>query len=389
VPVTAGAKASRESVTQRGVAEAGYSSVMPPTQPANPPPGPLPLAQELFDAGRFAEALALLRPLQRRPLTLLELAQAESLHCRSAFRVGELAEAERVARALLARVDAGVEPALAARFDVMAVAVVACGELALFEDCLNHLRELLALSARIGDLAHWVRARGSAANCFCLLGDLWAGERVLAELAGAFMGPDLEMRLEFTVRSNHASVTLLIARQARSAGQLAEADEALVSAAASMERGAEIAARLQDRRLTAFAQVHALELALLRGEPPAAPEALQQMIHAAEDAGLRAHVRQLRLLQSELQLAAGETAAALHTLQQLQAGSNDGHELSSRIRLHQLLHRARRAAGELAAAELARDEAERLLAFRSFKQAQAQSRFVRLRLELEHLHRKR
>jgi hypothetical protein len=346
-------------------------------------------AQDQFDAGRLAEALVTLRQLDRDRLTLLDLARADNLHCRSAFRVGEMAEAERAARSLLTRVDAGVETALSARFDVLAVAVVACGELALYDNSLNHLRELLGLAARIGDLPSWVRARGSAANCFCLLGDLWAGQRVLAELAGAFMGPDLEMRLEFTVRSNHVSASLLVARLAQAAGDPTAAEQALHEAGASVARGEEIAERLQDRRLTAFTQVHALERALLAGEQPAPSQALLEMISSAENAGLDAHVRQLQLLRAELLLAQGAPAEALPVLQQLQARTSAGHELSSRIRLHEHLQRALRATGHTEAAHAARDEAERLSAFRSFRQAQAQSTFVRLRLELEHLHSRR
>lgn len=350
---------------------------------------PLDLAQAAFDAGRFGQALPLLRSLDRARMAGPARLLADSLQCRAAFRVGELQEAVERSRSVLEAAPVSPSSELPARFDVLAVAVPSCAELGLYDESLDRLRDLLGLASRLGELSYWVRARGSAASCFSLLGDVWAGERVLAELAGAFLGPDLETRLEATVRNNHVSVCLLLARAAQAAGEHAAAQQSLEAAAASLARCQEIAQRLADARVAAFLRVHELELALLRGEPMAPCNTLDETIAQADAGGLAAHARQLRLLHAELLLAAGQGDDALQQLQRVQALLRPGHELSSRIRVQQLLHLAWRRRAELQAAHTARDEAERLLAWRHFHQSQAQSRFVRVRLELEHLYRQR
>jgi hypothetical protein len=342
-------------------------------------------ARLAFDQGSYAQALTLLRALDRTPLAPLQRCEADSVHTVAAFRIGELDEAAERAGAIMQSCDVGVEAALPLRFDALAVDVVASGELLQFERSLNSLRDLLSLSARMGKFSLWVRARGSAATCFALLGDLAAGRRVLAELAGAVHGPEIEPRYEATVRGNLASTCLMLARQARAAGDEAAAAEAIEDVDAAIARSKEIAAQLNDSRLAAFVRVHEAERALL-----AAPDAswlapLQQAADAAAGAGLAGHVRQLHLLQAELMAACNQhEAAALH-LRALRPQLRPGHELSSRIRLHQAHARVLAALGDLRAAWAERDEAERLQALRQLRQAQAQSRFVRHRLELEHL----
>jgi tetratricopeptide (TPR) repeat protein len=348
-------------------------------------PDPLAEARRAFEAGRLDQALAILRPLPREDLAVTDIAVAERLHALAAFRIGEFDEAAGRAPALRERVNPGVEGALEARFDVLSVAVVATGELARYEECLERVREQLTLAGRMGGLVPWVRARGSVASAFNFLGDVWAAQRILATLAGS-LGPNIEPRLESTVRNNHASVCLLMARMADEGGDPAARDEALMDAAASVQRGAEIARQLDDPRLVSYSRLHVLELAMLCGEAqPSADIDLAAAIAEAEAAMFRAHWRQLKLLDAEMHLAAGDARGALDRLQPVLERLGDAHALSSRIKLHVLRHRALRAVGEYAQADASHAEADRLQAYRLYRQARAQSALVRTRLELEHL----
>jgi hypothetical protein len=348
-------------------------------------PPPLAEARAAFAQGQYALVLALLRPLERSPLVPLVRCEADSLHVVAAFRIGELAEAADRAEALNRDCDVGLEAALPLRFDALAVDVVASGELLRFERSLDSLRQLLALASRLGKLGHWVRARGSAATCFALLGDLPAGRRVLAELAGAVHAPEIDPRFEATARGNLASVCLTLARQARAAGDDAAAADALEDVDAAIARSQEIAEQLRDTRIAAFVQVHLAERALLVSPHPQWLAPLQDAAETAARAGLAGHVRQLQLLQAELMCACGQHEAAALLLRGLRERLQPGHELSSRIRLHQVSARVQAALGDLAAAWAQRDEADKLQSLRQLRQSQAQSRFVRHRLELEHL----
>jgi hypothetical protein len=375
-----------------------YPSARRPAPAANPVveavqpsilPTPLSDARDAFDQGNYTRALALLRPLERAPLAPLVRCEADSLQAVAAFRVGELAEAADRAQVLMQDCDVGVEAALPLRFDALAVDVVASGELLRFERSLAALRDLLSLAARLGKLGHWVRARGSAATCFALLGDLPAGRRVLGELAGAVNGPEIERRYEATVRGNLAAVCLLLARQARLAGEEAAVAEAIEDVDAAIARSKELAGQLNDTRIAAFVQVHEAERALLVQPHPRWLAPLQDAADAAARAGQAGHVRQLQLLQAELMCACGQHEAAALLLRTLSTQLQPGHELSSRVRLHQVHARVLAALGDMGRAWAERDEAERLQALRQLRQVQAQSRFVRHRLELEHLFNRR
>ena len=125
-----------------------------------------------------------------------------------------------------------------------------------FEALRDHLQRMQAAAVRAGSLADFVRGRGTAANAFALLGDPWAGQRLLSELAGMFQAGSNDRRLEATVRNNHASACLQVARMARQGLDNAACEEALDHASASLERTREIALTLQDTRVAAFADVH-------------------------------------------------------------------------------------------------------------------------------------
>jgi hypothetical protein len=233
------------------------------------------------------------------------------------------------------------------------------------------------------------RARGTVATCFSLLGDPWAAQRLLAELLGMFQARSDELRLEATTRGNHASVCLQIARLAQWGGDPAAGDEALDHAEASIARAREIAQALGDTRVVSFADVHSAELGLLRGDADAALALLGGAVARADAAGLWAHARQLRLLEAEARTAAGDLPAAHALLDQVAARIGEGHELGVRVRLHTQLQKVLTAEGDVVAA-LAQSEQARVLGrFHQYRQARAQSRWLRVRLELEHLYRLR
>jgi tetratricopeptide (TPR) repeat protein len=344
-------------------------------------------AQADYDAGRYIAALDAAR--------LADAAEPASdgaalrLRCLTAFRLGELDEAAQAALRLVA-LTARHEPAQPLRFDVLTVSVVAAGELARFDQSIEHLRLVQQAASRAGTHHEFIRGRGTMANCFALLGDPWAGQRLLAELIGQFQasaGGASERRLEATVRVNHASVCLQIARLARQGGEEADCVDALEHAQASIERTREIALALQEARVAAFADVHAAELALLRNEHDSALRLLHGAVTQADAAGLWAHARQLRLLEAEALHARGDHDAAWERLRTVGQRLGEGHEIGARIRWHSQLQRVLKARGEPTLALQHFEHARVLAQFRQYRQARAQSRFLRARLELEHLYR--
>jgi hypothetical protein len=344
-------------------------------------------AQADYDAGRYTAALDAARQADDAESTAD--GAALRLRCLAAYRLGELDEAAQAALRLVA-LTANNEQAQPLRFDVLTVSVVAAGELARFDQSIEHLRLVQQAASRAGTQHDFMRGRGTMANCFALLGDPWAGQRLLAELIGQFQasaGSTNERRLEATVRVNHASVSLQIARLARQGGEDADCVEALEHAQASIERTREIAAELQEARVAAFADVHAAELALLRRDNDSALRLLQGAVIQADAAGLWAHARQLRLLEAEALHARGDDDAAWHELRTVGLRLGEGHELGARIRWHSQLQRVLMARGEPTLALQHLEHARALAQFRQYRQARAQSRFLRARLELEHLYR--
>jgi hypothetical protein len=339
-----------------------------------------------YDAGRYINALQ-----RARALDSDEPAAdgtALRLRCLAAYRLGELDEsAAAVLR--LAALAARNGRAQAVPFDVLTVSVVASAELARFDQAIEHLRLVQQAAARAGTHTEFMRGRGTMANCFALLGDPWAGQRLLAELVGQFQAGTPQPRMEATVRGNHASVSLQIARLARQGDDAAGCAEALEHAAASIERTREIATLLQDPRVAAFADVHAAERALLCGEHDTALALLEGAVAHADAAGLWAHARQLRLLEAEALQSRGDSSAALALLHAVGERLDDGHELGARIRYHSQLQRVLAARGDSAAALVHFDRARSLAQYRQYRQSRAQSRFLRARLELEHLYRYR
>jgi hypothetical protein len=343
-------------------------------------------AQADYDAGRYISALQRARELDRDHPAADGLALR--LRCLAAYRLGELDESATAALRLVA-LTASNERAQTLRFDVLTVSVVASAELARFDQSIEHLRLVQQAAARAGTHTDFMRGRGTMANCFALLGDPWAAQRLLAELVGQFQGGTLEPRLEATVRVNHASVCLQIARLARQGDDAAACDDALEQARASIERTREIATLLQDPRVDAFADVHAAELALLRGEHDSGLALLEGAVAHADAAGLWAHARQLRLLEAEALQSRGDSSAAWALLQTVGERLDDGHELGARIRYHSQLQRVLAARGDSVSALAHFERARSLAQYRQYRQARAQSRFLRARLELEHLYRYR
>jgi hypothetical protein len=343
-------------------------------------------AQADYDAGRYIGALHVARTLDRDDPSAD--GSALRLRCLAAYRLGELDESAAAALRLVA-LAASNEHAQTLRFDVLTVSVVASAELARFDQSIEHLRLVQQAASRAGTHTDFMRGRGTMANCFALLGDPWAGQRLLAELVGQFQAGTSEPRLEATVRVNHASVSLQIARLARQGDDAAGCDEALEHALASIERTREIATLLKDRRIDAFADVHAAELALLCGEHDSALTLLEGAVAHADAAGLWAHARQLRLLEAEALQSRGDSSAALALLHAVGERLDDGHELGARIRYHSQLQRVLAARGDSVSALDHFGRARSLAQYRQYRQARAQSRFLRARLELEHLYRYR
>ncbi|MEK8034706.1 hypothetical protein AACH06_28140 [Ideonella sp. DXS29W] len=357
---------------------------MPPADPTHATAA-LDQARQRFAEGALVEAVGLLSAMDRQGRPASEIAAIEHLQCLACYRLGQLSDSLQCARSFLQQADPGIENEVELRFSVLTVAVVAAGELARFEESLQWLSELLGLSSRLGSLSHYVRARGSAASAFLLLGDLWAAERVLGALACEFDRPHQEQRLETTMRCNHASLAFDLARMARDAGDVEAAQQSLDSAAASVERATRAAASLEDWRLITFVRLHQLELCLLQGRWDMAEEHLRAAKQDAEQAGLNAHWRHLQLLEAKWRLARGEARSALDLLDGLLHTELPTNELSTRIRLRDLRYRCLVALGEPIAALSARQSFDELSGLRAYRQAQAQSRLMRTRLEMEHL----
>jgi tetratricopeptide (TPR) repeat protein len=345
----------------------------------------LELARQRFADGRLVAVVELLEPIDRQDLPATQVASIDHLQCVASFRLGQLSDSLRCAQSFLTRVDSGIESEVEQRFSVLAVAVVAAGELALYEQSLQYLAELLTLSARLGDLSHYVRARGTAASAFLLLGDLWAAQRVLNALSGEFDRAHDEQRLETTMRCNHASLCLQLVRMAREADDAEAATQALQEAAVSVRRATSRASELQDLRLVIFVRLHEVELSMLQGHLEQAEQHLAHALHDAQSAGLNAHWRHMQLLEAELLLMRGTADRALPILEGLVAAEHAGNELSTRIRLHDLQCRCLSALGHHAAALSARQAHDKLQAARAFRQGRAQSTLMRTRLEMEHL----
>jgi len=343
-------------------------------------------AQAAFECGQYVAVLESLRALTTEPGNDSDAVAALRLRSMAAFRLGELDEAASVAQRLIEVVGRTAQAA-PVRIDVLAVSVVAAGELARYEQSIEHLQMMLPAAGRTGTLTDFVRGRGTAANCFALLGDPWTAQRLLSEVAGMFQGAATHARLEATVRTNHASVSLQIARLARQGGDPMTCEEALEHAAASLERAREIARDTADPRGQAFSDVHAAELALMRDHPDAALALLDGAIDRAAAAALWAHERQLRLLEAEALLLKGNVAVARKHLDRVAARLNTGHEIGARIRYHAQMQRALEAVGDHAGALVQLEQARTLAQYRQYRQARAQSRFLRTRLELEHLYR--
>lgn len=357
-------------------------------QAPEPPETLLHGAQAAFDAGRVQQALDAARSLDTDAVPAALRIEARRLRALVAFGLGEFDEAAAAAQALLKQLG---DHALTypSRLPVLAVSVVAAGELARFDQALGHLQQMLSAASRAGSLDAYVRARGTAATCFELLGDPWAGQRLLSELLGLFQGLPGEAVLEAATRHHHAAVCLRIARLAHDAGDAAGCADSLDHAEASLQRAGEIALTHGAALPDSAADLCACEAALLRGDAAAAAVQLQTALDKAQAARLPASVRLLRVVLAEALNCKGEPERALALLSQVEPQLRDGHGLGLRIRCLRQLQLACAATGAheqaLAHAARARQLEQSLL----YRQSSAQSRFLRTRLELEHLYRYR
>lgn len=352
-------------------------------EPVEPPE--LATVRTAFDGGRFHTALSIAkRLLDAQPGPDVAL-PARRLLTNAAFRLGRLDEAIASAQAAIEQLGSATSHPI--RFDALAVLVVAQGERADYDASIEALRQLLAQAARGDALRDQVRARGSMASCFALMGDPWAAQRVLADMATWLARLRGETRIEATVQTNHASVWIEIARLAFEGGDAEAVAQAIAAAAAPLARAREIAAELGDARIAAFADVHECELLLMRGEAARAQAILRDALARADDAGLSAHGRFLRQLQAEALLRDGEPEAALRALRASEARLGPGEDHTSRIRQLNLLHAACAALGDFAQALVHVEQARELERIRHWRRAAAASKHLRLRLELEHLSR--
>lgn len=352
------------------------------------PVAALEAARADLDESRLPAALAAARAIAMGDAPPAARIEALRLQAVAAFHLGEQCETVETVQTLFARLgDAAVT--YPQRSALLAVSAVANGELARYDESLAHLQQMLSVAARGGSFESYVRARSTAATCFALLGDPWAGQRLLSELLGLFQGLPSEAPLETAVRNNHASICLRIARLARDAGEAGASTEAIEHASASLERVREIVKRTRDGRRGALADIYAAEMTLLRGNAADAASQLQRSIEHAIAVGQPAHVRFLRVLQAEAFSAAGAPERALLLLREAAPSIREGHCLGLRIRCVQQMQRACAAVGAheeaLGHAARARLLEQHLL----YRQLHAQSRFLRSRLELEHLYRYR
>lgn len=351
--------------------------------PEDPPE--LATLRAAFDGGRFQTALAIGRRLLADPPRPEVALPARRLLTNAAFRLGRFEEAISNARGAIEQLGSATSHPI--RFDALAVLVVAHGERADYDASIEALRQLLAQAARGDALRDQVRARGSMASCFALMGDPWAAQRVLADVASWLARLRGEPRIEATVQTNHAAIWIEIARLAFEGGDAEAVAQAIASAAAPLARAREIATELGDARVAAFADVHECELLLMRGDAARAQSILRDALARADDAGLSAHGRFLRQLQAEALLRDGEPEAALRALRASEARLGPGEDFTSRIRQLNLLHDACAALGDFAQALVHVEQARELERIRHWRRAAAASKHLRLRLELEHLYR--
>lgn len=343
-------------------------------------------ARALRDANDLAAAHELARQIWKRSTEAEQGIEAGVIACSAAFRLGELGHAIEAGEQVLALLRPGaVRPQ---RFDVLAQLTVAYGELARYDEAINAVLAMFDLSDRTRSLRDTVRARGTAASCFALMGDPWAAYRLMSDVADQLSALPGESRIEATARINTASICLLAARMSRAADDRSGTQDMLDAAAESVERTSAIARELGDARIEAFAQVHACEAALLRGQfaatLPRVRAALEQLAGAqASHVRLPAQERWLRLFEAEILIEQGEAGQALQTVQPLVRQLGPNHELSARIRVLDLLARATAANGDAPRALTFRERFLALEQHRSARQLRAVSFHHRARADIE------
>jgi tetratricopeptide (TPR) repeat protein len=338
-------------------------------------------ARALRDANDLTAAHELARQVWKRSADAEQGIEAGVIACSAAFRLGELGNAIEAGEQVLALLRPGaVRPQ---RFDVLAQLAVAYGELARYDDAIGAVLALFDLSDRTRSLRDVVRARGTAAACFALIGDPWAAHRLMSEVAdqlGALRG---ESRVEATARVNTASICLLAARMARNADDRTGMQDMLDAAVESIERTSVIARELGDARIEAFAQVHACEAALLRGEFASTLPRVRAAVEQLSSVRLPAQERWLRLFETEILIEQGDATQALQTVQPLVRRLGPNHELSVRIRVLDLLARATAANGDAPRALTFRERYLALEQHRSARQLRAVSFHHRARADIE------
>lgn len=341
-------------------------------------------AGRALEAGDYGRVLSLLAPVVARPPGREPLARVLSLLARASFRLGEYDDAVRHSHDLLLAIDAGVQMALAPRFSVLGVAAVACALIDRFEDAVGHAIAVQGVGKRLEAPEYRLRAHGTAATVIILLGDPWAGARMLDGLVPAVRQAGGGRELEAAAQRNRAGCALILARLARDAGDPAARDAALRQAEAALAEEAALVAR-SDARAADFVAEHRADLALLRGDVAGCHRVLDETASAGGAPPVPGRLRALQLLRVEARLLAGDAHGACALADAMVPSLRAGHEVAYRLRLAALRADALAAAGRHEAAAEARRAHQRAVAAHHFAQTAALSRTARQRLELEHV----
>lgn len=345
--------------------------------------GVLNRARSLHQANEPAVALRLARSVWETPGDAATRVQAGWLVCVSSYRLGELAEAIHAGEGALALLEPNASQTL--RFDILALLVVAYGELARHDESVQALQQLVRLRTRRGTLRDHTRARSSMAACFALMGDPWTAQQLLGQLADGLRALPRQGRLEAKARINMAWIGLQAARMARDAADPDLAGRMLASARTSLARSEEITAQHGHSRIALFSQMHQCEYELLSGQHAQALERVAAALPKTRQAHLHAHTRRLELIQAELLLETGSARPALDVLEPLLLRLGPGHDLSARLQAFDLAARACAALGDTTRSLVCMERQRALELYRVTRQLQAMSRHARIRLELEHL----
>lgn len=358
-------------------------------QPTTPPPALLADVRERFAAGDYPRAYQLGLHLWHHG-SGADRRLGVQLAVRSAHRLGNYGDAVNLLpQALEAWADHAQAPEF---FDLLGSAVMCFGGLAHYEDMIEAMRRLHSHPSRSGSLAYHVRARMLAAVGLGLLGDTWAGLRILSEAAGHLKSlahmPEAEL-IEASVLANHAGVCVMSAWVHHDKGDIEGCKQQLTAAKQSATRARELALAHGEHRLAAFSDLHDAEFAIAwpTRQPPFDLTRLYSSLEHAKVHHLPGEVRTMSLVLAQSLYESGEHAQAAAVLDSIEAASRPEHDLSCRLRYWKLRHLVWRALGDATAAFAALEEWSALQRWHHAALLHAQSSTLRRRLELEHIYR--